>query len=226
VSVHEESALSAYEYVLEKTRREPSWKLIELQKFIPKGHILDLGMGDGRNSFLFAKLGYEVDCCDTSKSQVKKCNEFAESEGLNVNAEQTDARVYDIQENKYSLIIMSNVLEIFDSSEFQDIATRMMIGLRKGGLLYLKTSSKTYHDIVGPSEKKEMNEEFGPETDGSDYRNHHFTMKEVENLFSGLDTIFLAEGVNRDLSWGTGKDLSKRKANLIPFIEYIGFKSK
>ena len=43
--------------------RDPSWgvipdhALLEYQKLIPKGPVLDLGVGDGRNAIFFAKMG-------------------------------------------------------------------------------------------------------------------------------------------------------------------------
>ena len=113
------SWLDAYKELIDDMRIHPNWKLIEYNRFVPTGPILDLGMGNGRNALFFAKMGYDVDCIDISRTHVRKCRKLAESENLNLNARVADMRDFDIQASHYSLIVASKVLHYFQKSEIE-----------------------------------------------------------------------------------------------------------
>ena len=49
--------LEAYRETIEDRKQGPDLKLVEYLDIIPKGPVLDLGMGRGRHAMFFAKLG-------------------------------------------------------------------------------------------------------------------------------------------------------------------------
>jgi 2-polyprenyl-3-methyl-5-hydroxy-6-metoxy-1,4-benzoquinol methylase len=89
--------------LVDQMKIHPNWKLLEYSRFILDGPVLDLGMGNGRNAIFFAKMGYEVDCVDLSRTYVRRCRKLAESENIKLNAQVSDLKDYEIQEKHYSL---------------------------------------------------------------------------------------------------------------------------
>jgi tellurite methyltransferase len=92
---------------------KPDHVLVDYGSLVPKGCVLDLGMGEGRNSFFFAKMGYEVEGFDISQTAIERCVRMAKNENLEVEAEGKDLREVDIPKGRYSLIIVAWVLKFF-----------------------------------------------------------------------------------------------------------------
>jgi len=64
---------------------DPYPELVEFfKKYAPKGNLLDLGSGQGRNSIALSKLGYTVTAIDNSKKGIEQMNEKSLTMGLNV----------------------------------------------------------------------------------------------------------------------------------------------
>jgi len=59
---------------------KPDYKLAEYADLVPKGKVLDLGIGEGRNALFFAK-GF-----DTSQTAVYRCIERAKNSNLKLSA--------------------------------------------------------------------------------------------------------------------------------------------
>ena len=84
--------------------------LVEYAELFPRGHVLDLGMGEGRNALFFAKLGYAVEGIDVSRAAIKKCIRMANTAKLKIAAEVGSVQNIEIAPKKYSLIIqMTNI---------------------------------------------------------------------------------------------------------------------
>jgi tellurite methyltransferase len=213
----------ALEELVNQMKIHPNWKLLEYVRFIPKGPVLDLGMGNGRNAIFFAKMGYEVDCVDLSKTYVRRCRKLAEIENLKLNAQVSDLRDYVIQERHYSLIIVSKVLQLFRKSEIETLVNKMKLGLMRKGLVYIYTFSTEDPELrTGPMDGLELVEENTYYHARYKMHFHYFTKEEFLELFAKLRTIYFAQGLDLDLRWGKGTDLSKRKGRLNGIIEYLG----
>lgn len=77
---------------------------IELRRYlnlIPGKNVLDLGIGQGRNSIPLAKLGFNVTGVDYSARNLDICNNTFS--GLNLI--KNDIRKFDIPKNKFDLIL-------------------------------------------------------------------------------------------------------------------------
>jgi SAM-dependent methyltransferase len=207
--------IQACQEVKEKWDLEPDWALIEYQKLFAPGPVLDLGMGNGRNTLFFAKLGYEVDCVDVSKTWVKKCQNRANAENLQVSVQRADLRSYDIPKRRYSLIITSKVLQFFLKSEIEILADKIVNGLAKRGCVYLRVfSPDEYEHYVAHKQevqKIEPNTYFVPR-----YKLHYhfFTKEEVLDLFSKLKVLHCVKGMESSLQF--------KKPRKEWVIEYIG----
>lgn len=109
---------------------KPDHVLVDYGSLVPKGSVLDLGMGEGRNSFFFAKMGYEVEGYDISQTAIERCIERAKNENLKVKAEVKDLREVDIPKGRYSLIIAAWVLNFFKKTEAEEIIRKIKEGLK------------------------------------------------------------------------------------------------
>jgi ubiquinone/menaquinone biosynthesis C-methylase UbiE len=82
-------------------RSKPNRLLEECARFIPKGNVLDLSIGEGRNAF-FAKMSYEAERIDISNNAIKQCIERAKNANPKVKVAVGDLKEVSISEGKLS----------------------------------------------------------------------------------------------------------------------------
>lgn len=111
--------------------------------------ILDLGCGVGRNCIAFAKeyksIGCTVDCVDLLSIAIEKLNRNAETHGVTqcINGIVKAIEDYEIEENRYDLIMSVSALEHIDSEEsFKDKLAQISAGIRNGGIVCLVINSE------------------------------------------------------------------------------------
>ena len=73
----------------------PYPELIEFFTNYPKGKLLDVGCGQGRDAIALARIGFEVIGIDNSKVGIDQLNLAAKKEGLNANGVVEDIYAYD-----------------------------------------------------------------------------------------------------------------------------------
>jgi len=62
----------------------PAAFLVANLHLLPKGRVLDLAMGSGRNSIYLAREGFEVEGIDISQEVVTKVQTLASGENVNI----------------------------------------------------------------------------------------------------------------------------------------------
>ncbi len=66
---------------------KPYPELIDFfKKYEPKGKLIDLGCGQGRNAIPLARIGYQVSGIDKSKVGIDQIHSKSKKEGLNISA--------------------------------------------------------------------------------------------------------------------------------------------
>jgi tellurite methyltransferase len=203
----------AYRSVKSLWGLKPDHVLIDYGSLVPKGNVLDLGMGEGRNSFFFAKMGYKVEGFDISQTAIERCIKMAKNENLKVKAEAKDLREVDIPKGRYSLIIAAWVLNFFKKPEAEEIIRKIKEDLKRNGLVYITIFSL---DDPGYEKAKNRLELVGEKTFYSSRRGyfiHYFKEEEFLSLFSDLKTVYHAKG--------TGLDLEHGEPHYHGFIEYM-----
>ncbi|KHE73242.1 bifunctional 2-polyprenyl-6-hydroxyphenol methylase/3-demethylubiquinol 3-O-methyltransferase UbiG [Halobacillus sp. BBL2006] len=81
---------------------------------VPKGKVLELGCGPGRNAIYLAENGWEVDAIDLAETTLKWARERAEAHDVNINFIQKDIFDLTIEEGVYDFV--------YDSGCFHHIA--------------------------------------------------------------------------------------------------------
>lgn len=193
---------------------KPDRPLIEYAKVVPKGVILDLGIGEGRNALFFAKMGYEVEGVDISQTAIERSLQRAETENLRIKAKVKDLKEIEIAQGKYSLIIAAWVLNFLRKTEADKIVNKIKNGLKKDGLVYVGAFSPS---DPGYQRAKEILKEVEENTFYSEKREsfiHYFTRNEIASFFNGFRIIYFVEG--------TGLDIEHGEPHYHGLIEYVG----
>ncbi len=195
---------------------KPDRTLVEYASLVPEGHILDLGMGEGRNALFFAEMGYEVEGIDSSQTAVQRCTERAKNANLRVEVEVRDLIEADIPQGKYSLIIAAWVLDFFKKAEAGKIIGRIKNGLKRDGLVYVGVFSPDDPGFERAKKDFDMIEENTFYSTRRECFVHYYTKEELLSLFADLRVIYCVEG--------TGLDLAHGEPHYHGFIEYVGQK--
>lgn len=121
---------------------EESYYYCERWKRDGKRSILDLGCGLGRHSILFAKNGFDVTAADISDYAVKKAEQTAKREGLNINTVVCDMLDMPFGENSFDCIFSYFAISHTDTEGFSKILNKFKEILKPNGEIYLTLCSK------------------------------------------------------------------------------------
>jgi tellurite methyltransferase len=112
---------------------EPASFLVENLPLLPKGRVLDVAMGAGRNAIYLARMGFDVDGVDISSEAVNSAREAAARAGVIIKAEVADLeKGYRIGSGAYDAVICFNYLQ-------RSLVPQIKEGLRVGGVVIYET---------------------------------------------------------------------------------------
>ena len=116
---------------------EPYPELLSFfSKYKPKGHVLDLGCGQGRDAIAMARMGYKVTGVDISKVGVSKMISVSDIEGLGIIGIVTDMYGYKVDDG-VDIVLLDSMLHFYkpDREKETRFLKRIMNELRLGGVL-------------------------------------------------------------------------------------------
>jgi len=112
---------------------EPAQFLVQNVELLPKGRVLDVAMGSGRNAIYLARLGFDVKGVDMSPEAVNIALELARKAGVTIKAQVADLETgYSIEKDTYDVIICFNYLQ-------RSLIPQIKDGLRRGGMVVYET---------------------------------------------------------------------------------------
>jgi SAM-dependent methyltransferase len=120
---------------------KPDLYLLDIAPLVPRGRVLDLGMGEGRNAVYFALRGFDVTGIDSAPTAVQKCLERARTLQISLQAEARDIRALSIEPGSLALVICAMSLQFMKQSESEVLLRKLKAGLQPGGFLYITTFS-------------------------------------------------------------------------------------
>ncbi|OOZ36614.1 class I SAM-dependent methyltransferase [Solemya velesiana gill symbiont] len=155
-----------------------AWVLEENRHLLPShGEALDLASGLGANAL--ARAGLQVSAWDISPVAIDRLREIAEKQGVSLSAEVRDVIASPPEPASFDLILVSHFLG-------RSLMPAITSALRKGGLLFYQTFTRTSVTDEGPS--------------NPDFR---LADNELLNLFGELKIrVYREEGVLGDTSKG------------------------
>ena len=163
-----------------------------IKKESPKGKILDLGCGRGRNSILLAKQGFEVWGIDLVPKALNVAKESAEKEKLDgrVHFQKADALDLSFEKDFFDGIIDKGCFHHIVKKDWAKYWRNISKVLKDGGYFLLVVFSKksphllsTKHNYV--VHKGDVGVHF--------HYDHFFTKKELKEAFPGFKLLELHE---------------------------------
>jgi SAM-dependent methyltransferase len=103
---------------------------------IPKGKVLCLADGEGRNSVFIAEEGYEVSSVDLAEAGIAKTKSLAVSRGVVVDAQVGDLALFDLGTNYWQGIV--SIFAHMPQSLRRDLHARVIEALAPGGVFVLE----------------------------------------------------------------------------------------
>ncbi|MFC1944511.1 class I SAM-dependent methyltransferase [Chloroflexota bacterium] len=111
----------------------PSQFLVDNIDLLPKGKVLDIAMGAGRNTVYLARTGFEVDGVDISQEAIAAALESAKKASVVIKAQVADLeKTFHIRGDSYNVIVCFNYLQ-------RSLIPEMKNGLRRGGMIVYET---------------------------------------------------------------------------------------
>ncbi len=118
---------------IHKNSLQPAEFLVDNIALLPRGRVLDVAMGNGRNAIYLAKIGFEVEGVDISPVMVDTALRASRKAGVTIKTQVADLeKNFHIKEATYDLIICFNYLQRSHISQIKD-------GLREGGMVVYET---------------------------------------------------------------------------------------
>lgn len=129
----------------------PNTFLEENVSFIPKGRVLSLAEGEGRNAVFLAKNGYDVTAIDASSVGIEKAKKLAHENKVTINFIHADLNEYLIGENQWDGIV--SIFCPLPSALRKKLHRKVVAGLKKNGVLLLEayTPKQLKHGTGGGS---------------------------------------------------------------------------
>lgn len=124
---------SADEYAYGKA---PNRFLEENFSSIPKGKVLSLAEGEGRNAVFLAKQGYSVTAVDGSSVGLKKAEKLAAENNVRIECIQADLAEFDLGQNKWEGIV--SIYCPLPSVVRKEIYKKVILALKQNGVFFLE----------------------------------------------------------------------------------------
>lgn len=116
--------------------KEPNQFLADNYQSIPKGVVLSLAEGEGRNAVFLAKQGYSVTAVDGSAVGLRKAERLAKENGVEINLIYADLAEFEIGESCWD-----GIVSIFCPLPFAQrisMHKKVVAGLRPGGVFFVE----------------------------------------------------------------------------------------
>lgn len=115
---------------------EPNQFLAERFRAIPRGRVLSLAEGEGRNAVFLARQGYAVTAVDGSAVGLRKAEKLAREHGVEIELVQADLLDYDIGENRWEGIV--SIFCPVPAGPRAALHRKVVAGLKPGGVFLLE----------------------------------------------------------------------------------------
>lgn len=169
----------------------PDNLVIDYIDYIPKGKVLDLGIGEDRNSLYLARKGFEVEGIDISDTLISRLKSINNQQNLGMKLRTADIRNINIDVDKYTFILATAVLHYFRKIDAEEILNKMKKGINKDGFVYVSVFSiedSSYSGQIKSGEAEQVgNGEIFIKKDGI-YRSY-YSKEELLAHFEGFEMV-------------------------------------
>jgi tellurite methyltransferase len=112
---------------------QPAQFLVDNIDLLPRGRVLDIAMGSGRNAIYLAKMGCKVEGVDASLEAIEEALANAQKEGVSIQTRVEDLEnIPYIDEGAYDVVICFNYLQ-------RSLMPQLRNWVKPGGILVYET---------------------------------------------------------------------------------------
>ena len=140
--------------------------------------VLDIGAGQGRNSFFLAKAGYTVDAIDLSRISIETINDISKKENYKINAYQQSFDEFTYRNNPYSAILVFGLFQILDLKSISFLINMIDKYTSNGSLVFITAFSNK--DVSFKKYEKEWNN--ADRNSFCDNKGNHMTFFEINEI--------------------------------------------
>jgi SAM-dependent methyltransferase len=135
---------------------EPNDFLKQHADYIPKGKVLCLAEGEGRNAVYLASLGYEVTAVDSSQVGLDKAKRLAKEKGVVIDCICADLNEFDLGQDQWQGVV--SIFCHLPPPVRHKVHQQISPCLRSGGVLLLEgyTEQQLNYGTGGPPVKEMM----------------------------------------------------------------------
>lgn len=116
---------------------EPIAFLKDNLHLLPKGKLLDIAMGEGRNGVYLATQGFDVEGIDISQVGLDKAHRLAKKHNTQIKTRVVDLENAQLEKNKYDVILCAYYMQ-------RDLVEQMKQAVKPGGMVVVETYNMDY----------------------------------------------------------------------------------
>lgn len=153
------------------------------EPIIKNGKVLDLGIGEGRNSLKFALKECEITGVDISQTALERCHDLFSKTPCAFKLFNEKIPSFKIEKETYTLIISSWALNFMKKSQAKKVIENALEGLVSGGIFYMgvfSTEDPQYKKLAKTCSEVERDTFFIQERKAI---KTFFTMEDLLDLF-------------------------------------------
>jgi 2-polyprenyl-3-methyl-5-hydroxy-6-metoxy-1,4-benzoquinol methylase len=128
---------SKYETEVYLFGEKPIPFLVDNVHLLPKGKVLDIAMGEGRNGVYLATQGFEVLGLDISEKGLEKAHNLAKIHNVTIETKVVDLESFTLEPNGYDVILCTYYMQKNLFKQFQS-------ALKPGGMIVVETYNVDY----------------------------------------------------------------------------------
>jgi len=117
--------------------KKPVTFLKENAGLLPKGKVLDIAMGEGRNGVFLATQGFDVLGVDISEVGLAKAHRLAKEHNVSIETRVVDLETVQLEKNKYDVILMMYYMQ-------RELFAQIKQALKPGGMAVVETYNVDY----------------------------------------------------------------------------------
>ncbi len=166
--------------------------------------VLDIGIGQGRNSFYLARKGFSIDGIDPSQVAVEQVRSIATKEKLRIEAYRCSFSNFAPKTKAYSAILVFGLIQVLDRKSIAELIDKINQWTKTGSLVFITAFS------VQDASFARYSKNWSPMEDNSFHDgkgNYRSFLKpgEIIDLFNGYKTVYHWEGLGQKHRHGKGK---------------------
>lgn len=195
------------------TEAEPILKNF-VHKINKTSPVLDIGIGQGRNSFFLAKEGFSVEGIDPSGVAVETVLNAAKKDGYDFRAYQSGYENFVPEKLPYSAILVFGLIQILNWDSIRLLTTKLDQWTQKGSLIFVTAFSKKDVSYGKYSREWEPAGKYSF-TDGEGNYRTFLEENEILDLFPDHRVVYHWEGTGPVHRHGKGPEEQHKMIELV-----------